>query len=689
MFRKTVQHRHHAQILLIELILCCFAAPGTAAWASGPEPETAPAAAAHRGSSRDLADLSIEDLMNIEITSTARKPVRLSDATSAIFVITAEDIRRSGAQAVPEVLRMVPGLEVARISANQWAVSARGFNGRFANKLLVLIDGRSVYTPSFSGVYWEVQDLMLEDVQRIEVVRGPGAALWGANAVNGVINIITKTAKSTQGGLATVSAGTEERESLAVRYGGAAGDNVRYRVYTKHFERDGSVSPAGRSYADDGEMVRGGFRLDWTASAKDSVTLQGDAYSGIVGQVLSLPDVTTAPYAILVEDQPRVSGGNVLARWQRAISSSSEFKLQFYHDRTDRREVTYQERHDTTDLEFDHRFRLGKRQEIVWGMGYRFIADHIRGTYYVSTSPEHRREEIVSAFLQDEITAITDRLTFTLGTKVEHNEYTGYEVQPSARMLWTPGERHSIWSAASRAVRTPSRIDQDGLANTYVYPTLPLPTLIRINGNPDFKSEELLAYEAGYRFQPVETLFLDLAAFYNIYDNLRSGEPGTPFADGPPPHLVLPFTTDNKLNARVYGFELAAEWRVKPWWSLNGAYTFLEMDLYRDEGGQDDLLLHAGGQSPRHQASLRSSLNVTKNVEFDAWLRYVDELPYLAVKQYLNLDLRLGWKARKDLELVLAGQNLLDDRRQEFAREIFTVPAEIQRSVYARLVWTF
>lgn len=650
------------------------------------------AGSATKGRLRDLLSYSIEELMNVEVTTAARKPVKLSDATSAVFVVSKEDLRRSGATTVPDALRMVPGLEVARISANQWAVSSRGFNGRFANKLLVLVDGRTVYTPSFSGVYWEVQDLLLEDIERIEVVRGPGAALWGANAVNGVINIITKPAAATAGGLLTAAAGSEERLMTGLRYGDRVGDTGQYRVYAKAFERDGSVDSFGQDFGDDGRQVRGGFRADWAPNATDAMTVQGDSYSGIAGQMIKIPTLSP-PYRKILTDEARVSGGNLLGRWQRSFSPRSDLRLQAYYDWTDRREATHAERMDTVDLEAAHRFDAGGRQEILWGLGYRSTIDDVRGTFSIATDPETRRLGLASAFFQDEIRAVEDRLLFTVGAKVEHNDYTGTEVQPSVRMLWSPADEHRIWSAVSRAVRTPSRLETDAQANSFVYPDPASgeATVIRISGTDDFLAEDLVAYEIGYRFLPAREFSLDLAAFFNSYDHLRSGEPGAPFpeASPPPPHQVQPYTTDNLMNARTYGIEAAADVRLLPWWTVNLAYTFLEMDLHPDHGSQDLLSEHAEDESPHHQASVRSLMNLRRNLELDLWLRYVDNLPYLLVRQYYTLDARLGWWPRPDLEIVLAGQNLLDERHAEFAREIFYVQSEIQRSAYLKVVWSF
>ncbi|ETX02798.1 MAG: TonB-denpendent receptor [Candidatus Entotheonella factor] len=652
---------------------------------------------ANSSSGVDLTEMSIEEVLQLEVTSAAKKPQKLGNAAAAIFALTADDIRRSGATSIPEALRMVPGLQVARIDSNKWAITSRGFNGRFANKLLVLIDGRSVYTPSFSGVYWEVQDTLLADLDRIEVIRGPGAALWGANAVNGIINIITKHARDTQGGLLTAGAGTEERGTGSLRYGTALSDTAFLRIYAKYFNRDGSVDTEGRSTPDAWETIRSGVRLDWQATNDDDLTIQGDVYYGEAKQTLSLPSFTP-PYRERRTTGIDWVGGNLLGRWQHRFTDLGNLTLQAYYDRTSRDESgVMQETRDTFDLDMQHQFLWGNRQDIIWGLGYRFTDDTFNRSNLIRVQPRSRSLHLFSAFVQDDITLIEDRLKLIVGSKFEHNDHTGFEVQPTVRLLWTPHKRHTVWAALSRAVRTPSRGDDDALTDQLILPpkTLqnpgPLPVLVRFLGNRDFVSEKLLAYELGYRMRPIDRLSLDIAAFYNTYDDLRTVEPGLPFTDltSTPPVIISPLTLDNKLQGETYGVELALEWQLLDRWRINLAYTFLQLDFDLDGDSQSTTSGNDAGFSPNHQVSLRSSIELPGKLTLDTWLRYVDTLSALDIDRYVTLDIRLAWQPLESIELALVGQNLVESHHSEFRQEIFPFQTEIERGVYGAISWRF
>jgi iron complex outermembrane receptor protein len=636
--------------------------------------------------------------MSIEITSAGKKAQKLSDVAAAVFVLTQEDLQRSGVTSIPEALRMVPGVQVARIDANKWAITARGFNDRFANKLLVLMDGRTVYTPTFSGVFWDVQDTLLEDIERIEVIRGPGAALWGANAVNGVINIISKRAQDTQGGLVTAGGGTEERGFGGVRYGMQLVEDVYARVYIKYFNRDGGVDAFGDATADDWDVIRGGCRLDWQASTRDLLAVQGDIYDGTFGTTIPLA-LLVPPFSQTVNDDGDIFGGNVLMRWQRTFSAASDLSLQLYYDRTERSSIQVEEDTiDTVDLDFQHRFAWGTWQEIVWGLGYRFIHDMFTNSSSVSFTPDSRSRTLLSAFVQDDMTLIKNRLRLTLGLRLEHNDYTGFEVQPNARLLWTPHVRHAVWGAVSRAVRTPSRTDFDVRVDFATTPAGtpdnpgPLPTLLAIFGNRDLDSEELLAYELGYRTQPLESLFLDLALFYHDYDHLVGSVLGTPsVATSPMPvHLVVPVVFSNNLEGEVYGVEVAAEWQPLDWWRLYLAYTYQQIHLRikGEPAPMDTQDEDIEGRSPRHQVSFRSSLDLTGNLAFDVWVRYVDALSTLMVSDYVTLDARLAWRPWPKLELALVGQNLVNSDHREFV-SVDGISTKVQRGVYGKITWNF
>ncbi|MHB9027255.1 MAG: TonB-dependent receptor plug domain-containing protein [Candidatus Latescibacterota bacterium] len=637
--------------------------------------------------------MSIEELMNIEITSVSRKTESLANAAAAIFVITREDIRRSGVTSIPEALRMAPGLDVARVDANKQAVSSRGFNGRFARKMLVLIDGRTVYTPLFSGVFWDRQDMILEDIERIEVIRGPGATLWGANAVNGVINIITKKASDTLGGLITAGSGNVEKGIGGVRYGVKLGSDTDLRVYTKYSNYSSSVDSTGREATDGWHAMRGGFRMDSQLTGEDRMMLQGDIYRGRLGETYSLPQMTS-PYTRTFDFTSKNFGVNILSRWERTLSESSDVAAQLSYDRTDQTIAVMGEKRDTFDLDFQHRFNRGERQGIVWGLGYRFTQDKLDNTSALSLTPDSRGDNLFSAFVQDDITIIADKLRLTLGSKFEHNDYTGFEVQPNIRAIWTPNSRTSVWGAVSRAVRTPSRGESDGRTIGDVIPPmppiLPIPIFVVGNGSKDFKSEILTAYELGYRVKPKETVSFDISTFFNRYHDLYSLSSGGLSPNDPlnPQYLSLTYTIKNNMDAKTHGVEVASDWDVNDWWRLHSAYTYLEMKTRLKKNNID--LAYIEGRDPHHQCSLRSQMDFGRTLEFDLWLRYVDNLPSIDVKSYVTPDVRLGWKPVKNLELSITGRNLTHNHHTEFRTELInTPPTGTERSFLAKVMWNF
>ena len=629
-----------------------------------------------------LKRLSLEELTRIEITSAARRPESLLLTPAAVAVLTTEEISRSGFTSIPEVLRLVPGLNVARVDSQTWAITARGFNDVFANKLLVMMDGRTVYTPLFSGVFWEVQDTMLEDIERIEVVRGPGATLWGANAVNGVISIITKHARDTQGLLVSGGIGTEERAFTSVRYGVKISESAFLRVYAKYLNRDSSAVPSGRQAHDEWDMYRAGFRADWDPNNENAFTFQGDIYSGDKDRIYSVP-TATFPFRGRAVSTDYVAGGNLLARWAHTFSPGSQLTVQTYYDRTIRDTPIFSETRDTGDLDLQHRFALGERQEVVWGLGFRTTHDDVTNTLNVSLVPPSRTLNLFSAFVQDDITIVRDRLGVTLGSKFEHNDFTGFEIQPSIRGWWTPGHAQTFWASVSRAVRTPSRAEDDVRINPA--PPVPLPPgTITVFGDRNMRAEEVIAYELGYRVQPTKQVTFDLTAFYNDYEELRSLEPVRP---GP----VSPSVAENNITAETYGVELSATVQPVERWRLQGSYSFLEMHLHRTRGSLDVTTERTGeGSSPHHQVVLRSLLDLGWNIQFDSTVRYVDALPAPQIPSYLALDLRLAWSPRKNLEIALVGQNLLDDQHPEFAPTfIGTERTEVERSFLATVKWAF
>ncbi len=647
----------------------------------------------------DISRMSIEELMNVEVTSVAKRPQRVADAAAAVFVLTQEDIRRSGAASIPEALRMVPGLQVARIDENKWAIGSRGFNGRFDNKLLVLIDGRSVYTPLFSGVYWNVQDVMLEDVDRIEVIRGPGATLWGANAVDGVINIITKPAKATQSGILTAEVGTEERAAEGARYGGKIGNSSYYRIYTKYFDWRPSYDVTGKRANDGWDAVRGGFRMDIQPTGPNSLTLQGDLYQSNYNETLTIPSLNP-PYSSTFPNDGGYKGGNLLGRWNHSFSRSST-SLQVYFDNTNVVDNSLFTDHENVyDIDFQHDIHVGESQELVWGLGYRSIQDSNGSSFTVSLQPNHSNLNQFSSFLQDEISLFNRRLNVTIGSKFEHNDFTGFEVQPNIRFLGNISKDQSVWAAVSRAVRTPALTEEGLRLNEAVIPPgnlnppnpAPFPVVAAIFGSPQFKSEDLLAYEAGYRVQATKSLSLDIAAFYNFYSHLRSAEPGAPFVEGSPvpTDIVQPFVASNKMGGGTYGIEPFVEWKVLPKWKLLGSYSYLQMNIRKNKDSQDPTGDNPDGQNPRHQFFVQSSIDLPKHFEQDLSLRYVDKLPSLNIPSYYSLDFHLGWRPGTHLELSLVGHDLLNSQHLEFIPEfINTTPTEVRRTVSGRIAWKF
>ncbi|HSI09284.1 MAG TPA: TonB-dependent receptor [Rariglobus sp.] len=618
--------------------------------------------------------LSLQELMDLEVTSVSRRPEKLSDTASAIQVITNDDIRRSGATSIPESLRLATNLQVAQRNSQSWAISARGFNTELSNKLLVLMDGRTVYSPLFSGVFWDAQDYVLNDLDRIEVISGPGSALWGANAVNGVINITTKSAKDTQGLHTEVAAGTELENSTSARYGLTLAPNVYLRVYGKYTERDGGVFANGTDATTDWNSRRAGFRLDAEPTPQTTFTIQGDLYDNNEHQQAS-PNID-------------LSGGNLLGRWTHTLENDSEMSLQVYYDRTHLSQPVpafffapagrFTDDLDTYDLDFQHRLFLGERNQIVWGLGYRRTHDVVQNAPALGFLPARLDQDLYSAFLQDEIRLFSD-WTLTLGSKIEHNDYTGFEVEPSAKLQWNVTSNHMLWAAVSRAVRMPSRIDRD-----MNQPSTP-PVIF--SGGPDFESETVIAYELGWRAQLAPNVLVAVSAFYNQYDNVRSLSST--------PATIIPLFFDNNLEGETYGVEFTTTYEVIKGWRLHGGYTLLREDI-RVKPGEVDVINNALNETadPRHQFSIRSSMDLPRGIELDTGLRWVDTLrmnnagTVAKVPAYFELDVRLAWHPTPDLELSIVGQNLLHDQHAEYgvpgpARE------EVERSVYAKIVWRY
>ena len=631
-------------------IVLCMAFGLTSAFAQAPAAAPSP---------QPLKKLSIEELMDLEVTSVSRRPEKLSETAASVQVITSEDIHRSGATTLPEVLRLASNLHVAQVDSSQWAISARGFNNTLANKMLVRIDGRSVYSPLHAGVFWDIQDTLLEDIERIEVISGSGTTLWGANAVNGIISITTKNARDTQGFLIETGGGSQPRSFLNLRYGARIGSGGNYRLYGKMFSRDRTVFSNGRDTDNHWHMGQGGFRLDWQKSQANKFTVQGDFYDGLVN---TLNDRDTD-----------LKGGNVLARWSRVFSVRSDMSLQIYYDLTHRNTPGgFAEDLIRYDADFQHRIQLGDRNELVWGLGYRQTHHDIRNTKSLAFLPPQVTRRRYSGFIQNEIALIKERLSLTAGTKIEHNDYTGMELQPSFRTTLKISRRQMVWGAISRALRMPSRIDTELF--------IPAQPPFLLAGGPDFKSEQSLGYELGYRTHPHDKVSLSASAFYSDYTNLRSLEKMN--ASRP-----FPIVIGNGLEGASYGVELGADYQITNWWRLRGGFTEMRIHIRPQVTSTDRTNGSGESHDPNRHFILRSSLDPISRLQIDSAFRFVSEIKNQRLPGYAELDLRLAWQPKRSVEFSITGQNLLHDRHAEFGS-----PAsrqEIGRSVYGKVVWRF
>lgn len=609
----------------------------------------------------NIKDLSIEELMNIEVTSVSKRPERLADAAAAIQVITQEDIRRSGVTSLPEALRLAPNLQVAQYNSYAWIISARGFNNVFSNKLLVLIDGRTVYSPLFAGVYWDVQSVLLEDIDRIEVVSGPGGTLWGANAVNGVINIITKKAKDTQGVYLSAARGDQLRSQLSARYGGQISPSVNYKVFLMRNDRNETLDAAGQNNADNWDLNQGGIRVDYDAGGADRLSFQANVMGGT-------EHTNPGPSSFDHQD--------AMVKWSHAFSNRSDMQAHVYYDRMWRRDLpnAFNDQLETYDVDLQHHFQFAKTNTLIWGIGYRLMKDNSQSnTELFGFIPARRGLHLYSGFIQDEIGLAKNQLKLILGTKLLHNDYTGFEIQPSARLAWTPDAQQTIWAAVTRAVRTPSRLDVDYHLPTYsVEPGVP-----NVAGGPNFVSEKLHAYEIGYRLQPSQKLSLSLATFYNHYNDLYSVEPipGT-----------LTYLIQNGMKGNSEGVELSGIYQVLKPLRIRGGYTFFHKDITDKPGHSFDRTYH--GTDPQHQIVLQSMVDLPFNLKLDVAGRYISSRPVSVVAKlprvpgYVNMSFRLAWVYRH-LELSFAGQNILDRSHVEFGS------MGIPRNLYGKIAFRF
>lgn len=655
LLQRSAMHRCSAGLLLSLILLST----------------TGPSSAAGTNSARELSDLSLEQLMNETVTSVSKKEQKLGDAAAAIAVLSNDDLRRSGVTSIAESLRLVPGMNVNGYNSSQWAVSARGFNGLYANKLLVLVDGRAVYTPLFAGVYWDLQQSMLADVDRIEVIRGPGATVWGANAVNGVINVVSRSARETQGGFAYAGGGDVHQFMGGGRYGDQIGTNTFWRVFGS-YQLNADYPLANGASADDGwSSWHGGFRLDHYADEDTQLTWQGDVTAA------DLDDHASDAYNV-----------NMLGRWRQSLSDRSSYELQAYFDRTYRNDMPRAlSTIDTLDTTAQHTFGLGEANDVIWGLGYRYLNNYLRPTTPLVTVLDRNFDlSLVSAFIQDDWKIVPDKFTVTLGTKLEHNDFTGIEIQPNLRMAFKPTEHQTLWAAISRAVRTPSEVEGMAIgAITYGAPFIGpggfsyVPMLV---GNPNAKSEILWAYELGYRCQPTHRVNAEINAFFNDYDRIITVGPIGQFIPGAPGVAQLPF--GNYDHGITYGGETAFTFDATESWRLTASYALLITSL-RSVPGSDPEGTEDG--SPRNQVTLRSAYDFCEHLSLDVQCRYVDTTR--AAASYITADVRLSYRPTEQWEISLVGQNLLDKQHPEHRTEPLAVTAEVPRSFYGKVTWRF
>ena len=644
--------------------------------------------------SSELMDLDIESLMEIEVYSVSKKAQKLSDTSSAVFVINQEMIQKSGLTEIPELLRLAPGVQVSRINSNSWSVSIRGGSGRYGDKLLVMIDGRSIYTPLYAGVYWENQDMILDDIERIEVIRGPGATIWGANAVNGVINIITKKTDQTLGSHLDVSAGSINTILAGIRYGGKINNNAQYRMSLKYRNQSPMDQPDGTENHDETQIGQGSFRTDWTPNTSDNFSLQGSFFNGIIDEnvVWSQP---VPPYSTPVFNHSDSHGWDLVGSWNRQISNENQVNLKLYYDNAYRDAFYYTSDIDTWDIEFQQHFTIANSQNLIYGFRYRHTLSDSIGKTNIHFTKEKRTDYLYSFFLQDEIELISNELFFTLGSKFDYQSVADFEVMPTARLLWKVTDNNSLWAAVSRAVRNPSIFEQDVLVEAGYYPTPGNPEQILgvwVEGNPNLKSEKNISYEGGYRARLASSFSIDLALFYMTYDDVRGFAPVQPVpTSSPVPHLRTGFQMINNISGYSYGFEISADWNPLEQLSFRANYSNLQIQVDDIPGFSSTQLLEFDGKTPTSLFTISTNWALLENLDLGMYLYGSSKLFYATapIPSYLRCDLRMAWQASANIEFSLVGQNLFDSTHTEYPSADNLVNSNIPMSVYAGLTLNY
>ena len=647
------------------------------------------AARIHPIQEQQLKSMSLEELGNVEVTTASKQPEEVWKTPAPIFVITSDDIQRSSATTLPELLRMVPGVQVSRMQSDAWAVGVRGFANQFSKGLLVMIDGRSVYTPLFEGVYWDVQDLPLDDIDRIEVIRGPAGAVWGANAVNGVINVITKHARNMQGYRAgALGAGSLERFIGEAQGGWSPFRNLQASLFAKGFNRGPELNPGGNPY-DDWHQERGGFRIDWQPDHRDTLVAEGQIYQGESGVENSVGHLDPPEQVVVDANQP-VSGGDVVLRWDRTLSAKSNFYLQGYFDRTNRGGPLGYEGRDTFDLEFVDHIGFLPRQDLIFGGDFRRSPSlFIQTADALNFTPNSLTDYLYGGFVQDQVKIVPDRVSVTLGTKVEDNNYSGVGLEPSASVLWNPTPHQTVWGSVGRALRIPGRLDRDVTILGVVSKAPPI--ILEIRGNPRFKPEVLISWQAGYRQLLTSKFFFDLALFHNQYDDLATygNPPLVPsFPTQPFPYELLTATYANGAKGVTNGIEFAPDWKPVPWLDVRGTYSHLEMDLHGKAGFGKVAYISPQyqGSSPNNMGTIEGLMSLPLGIEIDPDYRYMGALPAMKIPAYQTMDAHIGWRLKKHLQFTLDGRNLLQPSHIEFVGDNNNL-AGIRREVYGGIAW--
>jgi iron complex outermembrane recepter protein len=642
-------------------------------------------------STKPLKELSLEQLGNLEVTTTSKSPEEVWKTPAAIYVITSEDIERSGATTIAQALRLAPGVEVARIDGDKWSVGIRGFGSRLCRSVLVLIDGRTVYTTLLAGTYWEVQDTLLADIERIEVIRGPGATIWGPNAVNGVINIITRSSKDTHGVLASAGGGDVEQGFANLRYGKGNGNGFDYRAYGKGYNRGPEFHPGGGNLFDDWQGAQAGFRMDWQKDSQNNFMLEGDIYDQSFGESVQATSYTP-PYSQILDADAHLDGGNINGRWIRTQGEGKDIQVQVYYDRNVRREPNFGDIRSSFDVDYLQRFPLPGRQQISVGLGMRLTpATDIEIFSGLTFQPNQRTDQLYTAFFQDEIGLVNNRLSLTLGSKLVKTNFSPVQLEPSARLLWTPRETQTFWAAFTHAVRTPADVERDFFLSGFIGPGPGgLPFFARFNANRNFRSEQLNGYELGYRQLLTKTLYIDIAGFYNHYSDLFSEDiTGGPFLENipAPTHILLPAEFGNGLLGTTKGVEIAPEWRPTHFWRLRASYSYLQMDIKKSQNSLDvGSAPGINGSSPKHEVMVQSGFDISKSFTLDLDYRYISALPGQMVAAYSTAGANFGWRFAEHFRLSVVGQNLLQPHHAEFNGEPGPI-VQIKRSAYGQITW--